>query len=100
MRMHRLLLNVAAATLEPFADVERQLAAEGVVLTTLEHEQQRIGDAIWHRLCSAHHAAQEGWLDPDPDPDAGPRMPPTVAEFRRRYEEYAQLLPAPEPCIL
>ena len=100
MRMHRLVLNVASATLEPYADVERRLAAEGIVLTTLEDEQHRIGDACWHRLCAAHHAARDGWPDPDPDPDAGPPQPPAVAEFRRRYEDYARLLPEPEPCIL
>jgi len=100
MRMHRLILDVADATLQPFAGIERRLAAEGIVLTTLEDEQHRIGDARWHRLCSAHHAAREGWPDPDPDPDAGPPRLPAVAEFRRRYEEYARLLPEPEPCIL
>jgi GNAT superfamily N-acetyltransferase len=98
MRMHRLVLDVADATLGPYAGVESRLAAEGIMLTTLEDEQRRIGDASWRRLCSAHHAAREGW--PDPDPDAGPARPPTVTEFRRRYEEYARLLPEPEPCIL
>jgi len=102
MRMHQLVLDVASATLEPYAGVERQLAAEGIVLTTLEDEQHRIGDACWYRLCAAHHAARDGWPDPDPDPDpdADPPQPPAVAEFRRRYEEYARLLPEPEPCIL
>ena len=100
MRMHRLALAVAGATLEPYAGVERRLAAEGIVLTTLEDEQHRIGDACWYRLCAAWHAAREGWLDPDPDPDAGPPQPLAVAEFRWRYEEYARLLPEPEPCIL
>jgi GNAT superfamily N-acetyltransferase len=102
MRMHRLVLDVANATLEPYAGVESLLAAAGITLTTLEDEQHRIGDACWHRLSLAHHAAQEGWLDPDPDPDPdADRDPPLAgAEFRRRYEEYAQLLPEPEPCIL
>ena len=100
MRMHRLVLNVADATLEPFAGVEPRLAADGITLTTLEDEQQRIGEASWRRLCSAYHAAREGWPDPDPDPDAGPDRPPALGEFRRRYERYARLLPEPEPCIL
>src|SRR5215472_2820616 len=100
MRMHRLVLDVASATLEPYAGVERRLAAEGIVLSTLEDEQDRIGDACWHRLCAAYHAAGDGWPDPDPDPDARPSRPPTVAEFRRIYEEYARLLSEPEPCIL
>jgi GNAT superfamily N-acetyltransferase len=100
MRMHRLVLDVANATLEPYAGVEARLAAEGITLTTLEDERHRIGDASWDRLCSAHHAAREGWPDPDPDPDPGPARPPAVAEFRRMYEEYARLLPEPEPCIL
>jgi GNAT superfamily N-acetyltransferase len=98
MRMHRLVLNVASATLAPYVGVERRLAAEGIVLTTLADEQDRIGDACWHRLCAAYHAAGDGW--PDPDPGPGPPEPPTVAEFRRMYEEYARLLPGPEPCIL
>jgi GNAT superfamily N-acetyltransferase len=104
MRMHRLVLNVPSATLEPFADVERRLAAEGIALTTLSDELQRIGDACWHRFCAAYHAARDGW--PDPDPDDGPPAPPSVAEFRRMYgisarllhEEYARLWQ--EPCIL
>jgi hypothetical protein len=50
MRMHRLVLNVASATLGPYAGVERRLAAEGIVLTTLEDEQHRIGDACRSRL--------------------------------------------------
>ena len=100
MRMHRLVLNVADATLEPFAGVEARLAAGGITLITLEDEQQRIGEASWRRLCSAYHAAREGWPDPDPDPDAGPDRPPALGEFRRRYERYARLLPEPEPCIL
>jgi len=100
MRMHRLVLDVANATPGPYAGVEPRLAAEGITLTTLEDEQHRIGDASWHRLCSAYHAAREGWPDPDPDPGAGPARPPAVAEFRRRYEQYARLLPEPEPCIL
>ena len=45
MRMHRLVLDVAAATLTPYAGIERRLAAEGIVLTTLADEQHRIGDA-------------------------------------------------------
>jgi len=100
MRMHRLVLDVASATLEPYADVERRLAVEGIVLTTLEDEQHRIGEACWQRLCAAHHAATDGWPDPDPDPLADPPGQPTVAEFRRKYAEYARLLPEPEPCIL
>jgi GNAT superfamily N-acetyltransferase len=98
MRMHRLVLNVASATLAPYAGVERRIAAEGIVLTTLADEQHRIGDACWHRLCAAYHAARDGWPDPDPDPGAGPPRPPTVAAFRRMYDEHARLLP--EPCIL
>jgi GNAT superfamily N-acetyltransferase len=100
MRMHRLVLDVANATLEPYADLEGRLATAGITLTTLGDEQRRIGDASWHHLSLAHHSAQEGWLDPDPDPDAGRDPPLAVAEFRRKYEEYAQLLPEPEPCIL
>jgi GNAT superfamily N-acetyltransferase len=45
MRMHRLVLDVATATLTPYAGIERRLAAEGIVLTTLADEQHRIGDA-------------------------------------------------------
>ena len=38
-------LDVATATLTPYAGIERRLAAEGIVLTTLADEQHRIGDA-------------------------------------------------------
>lgn len=102
MRMHRLVLDVANATLEPYSGVEPRLAAEGITLTTMDAEQHRIGEASWDRLCSAYHAAREGWPDPDPNPDpgVGPARPPAVAEFRRMYEQYARLLPEPEPCIL
>ena len=102
MRMHRLVLDVANAALGQFADLESRLAAAGITLTTLQDEQHRTGDASWHHLSLAHHSAQEGWLDPDPDPDpdAGRDPPLAAAEFRRKYEEYAQMLPEPEPCIL
>jgi GNAT superfamily N-acetyltransferase len=98
MRMHRLVLDVATAILTPYAGIERRLAAEGIVLTTLADEQHRIGDACWHRLCAAYRCARDGWPDPDPDPGTGPPWLPTVAEFRRMYNEHARLLP--EPCIL
>ena len=99
---HRLVLDVADATLEPYAGVEPRLAAEGITLTTLAGEEHRIGEASWERLCSAYYAAREGWPDPDPGPGpgAGPARPPAVAAFRRMYEHYARLLPEPEPCIL
>ena len=104
MRMHRLVLYVASATLEPYAEVERRLAADDITLTSLADELHRIGDACWHRFCAAYHAAREGW--PDPDPDGGPPASPSVAEFRRMYGqsarrlyvEYARLWQ--EPCIL
>jgi GNAT superfamily N-acetyltransferase len=96
MRMHRLVLDVATAALTPHAGIERRLAAEGIVMTTLAAEQHRIGDACWHRLCAAYQAAREGW--PDPDPGTGRPWLPTVAEFRRMHDEHARLLP--EPSIL
>jgi GNAT superfamily N-acetyltransferase len=106
MRMERLVLNVAGATLEPYAGVERRLAADGIALTNLADELHRIGDACWHRFCAAYGAARDGWPDPDPDPDDGPAAQPSVAEFRRKYglaarllyEEYGRLWQ--EPCIL
>jgi GNAT superfamily N-acetyltransferase len=104
MRMERLVLNVAGATLEPYAGVERRLAADGIALTNLADELHRIGDACWHRFCAAYRAARDGW--PDPDPDDGPVAQPSVAEFRRKYELSARLLYEEygrrwqEPCIL
>jgi mycothiol synthase len=100
MRMHRLVLDVASAALAPYAGVESRLAAAGITLTTLADEQHRIGDACWHRLGAAYHAAGDGWPDPDPDPGEYPPAPRGAAEFRRMYEQYEGLLPAPEPCIL
>jgi len=65
MRMHRLVLRVAEAELSPFADLEPQLAARGIVMTTLQDEQ--ISDpALWEKLCDLYNAARSGWPDPDP----------------------------------
>jgi GNAT superfamily N-acetyltransferase len=104
MRMHRLVLNVAGATLEPYVGLEHRLAGDGIALTTLADELQRSGNACWHRFCAAYCAARDGW--PDPDPDDRPAAQPSVAEFRRMYglharllyQEYARLWQ--EPCIL
>lgn len=96
MRMHRLVLDVASADLAPYADVERRLAAAGIVLTTLDDEHHRIGEACWARLCDLHNAAREGW--PDPDPDPGPPPPSTIEEIRRLL--YLRDRHQPEPCLL
>jgi GNAT superfamily N-acetyltransferase len=96
MRMHRLVLDVAAATLAPFADVERRLAAQGITLTNLADEHRRIGDACWVLLCDLHNDAREGW--PNPDPDPGPAQPSTIEEVRRLHDRGDRDWPV--PCFL
>jgi GNAT superfamily N-acetyltransferase len=81
---HRLVLDVAAATLAPFSDFERRPAADNIVLTTLAEERRRIGDACWALLCDLHDDARDGW--PDPDPDPGPPPPATIEEVRRLHQ--------------
>ncbi len=96
MRMHRLVLDVAAATVAPFADVERRLAAQGIVLTNLADEQRRIGDACWMLLCDLHNDARDGW--PNPDPDPGPPQLATIEEVRRLHHPGDRDWPI--PCFL
>jgi GNAT superfamily N-acetyltransferase len=84
MRMHRLVLDVATATLAPFAGVEHRLAGEGIVLTTLAEEHRRIGEACWALLRDLHNDARRGW--PNPDPDPGPPQPATIEEVRRLHQ--------------
>jgi mycothiol synthase len=96
MRMHRLVLDVADADLRPFAGIERRLAADGIVLTTLAKERDRTGDACWAGLCDLHNAAREGW--PDPDPGPGPEELYTPEEIRRRYHQHQRGWP--ELCFL
>jgi len=64
MRMHHLVLDVANADLRPFAGIERRLAADGIVLTTLAEERGRTGVT-----CTTRHVR------------AGPT--PTPAQARR-----------------
>ena len=97
MRMHHLVLDVASATLAPYADLEPRLAADGIKVTTLAEELRRAGDACWPWLCDAYNAGREGWPDPDGQ-DAGPERPLTAQEFRARYHHCAGLWP--EPCFL
>jgi GNAT superfamily N-acetyltransferase len=94
MRMHHLVLDVARADLRPFAGVERRLAAEGIMLTTLAGERDRTGDACWAGLCDLHNAAREGW----PDPDPGPEQLYTPEQIRRLYHLHQQGWP--ELCFL
>jgi GNAT superfamily N-acetyltransferase len=96
MRMHHLVLDVVNADLRPFAGIERRLAADGIVLTTLAEEQGRRGDACWAGLCDLHNAAREGW--PDPDPSPGPEERYTPEEIRRLYHLHQQGWP--ELCFL
>lgn len=96
MRMHRLVLDVATATLAPFADVERRLAVQGIVLTNLADEHRRIGDACWMLLCDLDNDAREGW--PNPDPDPGPPPPATIEEVRRLHHPGDRDWPM--PCFL
>jgi len=90
MRMHRLVLDVANADLRPFAGIERRLAADGIVLTTLAEERGRTGDACWANLCDLHNAAREGWPDPDPGPGPGQEELHTPEEIRRLYHLHQQ----------
>jgi GNAT superfamily N-acetyltransferase len=94
MRMRRLVLDVANADLRPFAGIERRLAADGIVLTTLAEERDRTADACWTRMCDLHNAAHEGW----PDPDPGPEELRTPDEIRRLYRLHHQGWP--ELCFL
>jgi GNAT superfamily N-acetyltransferase len=100
MRMHHLVLDVASADLSPFAGIERRLAADGIVLTTLAEERDRTGEACWVRLSDLHIASHEGWPDPDPSPGPGLGQEElrTPEELRRLYELHQQGWP--ELCFL
>lgn len=78
MRMHRLVLHVAEADLTPFSGIEAQLAARGIVITTL-HDEQAGEPALWEKLCDLYNDASHGWPDPDP---GGPTESLSVDEFR------------------
>ena len=96
MRMHHLVLDVANADLRPFAGIERRLAADGIVLTTLAEERGRTGEVCWAGMCDLHNAAREGW--PDPDPSPGQEEPRTREEIRRLYHLHQRGWP--ELCFL
>jgi GNAT superfamily N-acetyltransferase len=98
MRMHRQLLRMAEATLERHRGIEPRLAGEGITITTLEHEEAR-EPACWTRFCELHHAARDGWVDPDPRPEPDPAWSPE--EFRRRYQRAAAFRgDRPDGCFL
>lgn len=98
MRMHRLVLDVGAATLEPYRRIEPRLAATGILITTLERAEV-VDPRCWQRFRDLHHAAQDGWADPDPRPEPDPAW--TTEEFRRRYLDAAAYHGVgPDECFL
>jgi GNAT superfamily N-acetyltransferase len=74
MRMHRMTLDLAAATHEPYRDVYDRLASAGVMIVTLADFGARNKDPDGAYL-DAVVAAREGWPSPDPDPP-GESSPP------------------------
>jgi GNAT superfamily N-acetyltransferase len=82
MRMHRQVLDVAAATLGPYRAIEQRLAAEGITMATLSHELSR-DRLCWARFAALHETTEQGWVDPDPRPVPDPAWSP--AELRRRH---------------
>ncbi|GLZ28554.1 hypothetical protein Lesp02_07440 [Lentzea sp. NBRC 105346] len=74
MLMHRQVLDVADATLEPFDHIENTLRTSGIVIKPLPADSlAEFGDVM--------RAAAEGWPDPDPRPV---REPLTDAELEPR----------------
>lgn len=78
MQMHRLVLRVAEADLTPFSNIEAQLAACGIVITTL-HDEQIWEPALWEKFFDLYNDVRHGWPDPDP---GGPPATLTVDECR------------------
>jgi len=83
MRMHRQVLDVAAATLGRVAGLESRLAGEGVRITTLAGELAS-EPLCWTKFRDVHRAAGDGWVDPDPRPTPDPPM--SSEEFRRTHQ--------------
>lgn len=67
MRMHRMVLRVAEAKLEPFTAVEADLARHDIALSTLKAEELREPE-LWEKLADLYEGCREGWPDPDPGP--------------------------------
>jgi GNAT superfamily N-acetyltransferase len=88
MRMHWDVLDLRAADLARFAHLAARLEADGIRVTTLRDEEPR-EPACWERLADLHHAAQDGWADPDP----GPPGPPLTVEEARRWFMLPGLIP-------
>lgn len=86
MRMHRQVLDVADARLDRLAELETRLAGQGVTITTLAAELAR-DPLSWTKFRDVHHAAEEGWEDPDPRPVPDP--PQSPEDFRSSYQDAA-----------
>jgi GNAT superfamily N-acetyltransferase len=86
MRMHRQVLWVDEADLDPSHSAERRLARDGIVVSTLEREEAR-EPLCWARFRDLHLVAQDGWVSPDSRPAPDPARSPD--EFRRRYQRAA-----------
>jgi GNAT superfamily N-acetyltransferase len=85
-RMYRLVLDVAAANLAPWHNLEQQLAMQGISISTLSYERAH-DPAVLHKLYDLHTAALPDW----PDPDPAPSNSLTFADYLRRFEQDAIL---------
>lgn len=96
MRMRHQVLQVAEARLAAQARLPGRLAHRGIVIETLQHEQNRT-PACWQRFCDLYNAARDGW----PDPDPGPVDTLTPLEFQRRHRTYeAEVGEGADRCFL
>lgn len=96
MRMRRQVLHVADARLAAHARLPGRLAHRGIVIDTLEDEQNRTAEC-WQRFCDLYNAARYGW----PDPDPGPVDALTPQEFQHRHRTYeAEVGEGADRCFL
>lgn len=101
MRMYGLLLDdVRAAQLGPVDWYEGKLAGRGIRVTTLADEladELAVDPQASTKLRDANHAAQPGWLDPDPPPNGRPREPQSVEQYRAQSYDFHMI---PEACFI
>ena len=87
MRMHRLVLDLAAADLTTHEHILARLAGQGIVIVSLDHELTGREDC-WEEFCRLYNAAREGWPDPDPGPVRALTPPELVRLHQASAEEY------------